>query len=1238
MIWFITKIFLRGLLILALIPLVIALLLTNDGVNRWLFKQVEGFEPRLRLTEVTGDVWSGWTVERLEWTDKTLQIAVEQIDMSWTFRCLSSRRLCIEHIGIASIQIESQPAEEEEQPARTEAIQLPDINLPLGLDLQRLSIGNVSLGTEEPVLSDILLSAAMDDDQLFIREFSGEGPQLHWQVDGEVRTADGWPLMMRAVAELPPVDERPMAADLRLSGTAEDLRVDLRTQGYLDGRLTGRVAPLEPALPLTMQLTTDDFLALSTLPDTLTLHGVSVTAQGNLDSGYAVRGDGKLPGEEGDIALELEALASAVGVSGVDIELHVADAPSRRFELTGEASWDNALEADARAELDNFPWQWLYPLDVGELVLERLRMTASLRESMAFQSDLKASLSGVAGQSVDIEMSASGNPERVEIAPLSVMTSAGSAVGELALELADGIAWTTQLLLEDLEPGVFVAELPGNLNGPISSRGSLVNEQLELVADWELDGSLRERPLRLSGAVTKEAATWDFTDILLIQGNNRISGGGTWGEQIAADLNIDLSALDSLWPGLSGRLVGDVRAAGSLDAPRLSANVRGNGIGFEQLELRQLELAGEVTLSEELPGQLSFTVDRIRNGETQLGNLDLQLQGNRAAHVLDLVLARSIVDVRTRLEGSLSDELWKGSLVRGEIEASGIDWRLAGRAPIEYQLADSRLTLQAHCWTHESARLCFEGAQQLMPDRQLALTLSEFPLTSLEDFLPEDLSWSGSLNADVEFSQRAGEQPTAEARISSLDGMVSVTDMDQTVAFPYSRLELRSLLDPQRARNTVVLESESLGELSVQADVEDPAGEQRLSGQFQLDGFKLDFIRPFLPNVEVVRGELNGRGNLTGSLQAPEIAGSIVLEDGEISGPELPVSFEQLSARADISGQSATVTGDWRSGGAGQGNISGQITWAPELDLSLAITGRALPVTVEPYAKLQVSPDLRITLADNRLQVLGQVAIPEGDITVRELPPQAVRLSPDAVVVGEQLAIEEAPLDIDASVQLVIGDQLRFSGFGLTGRLRGQIHVEETMNANGDLNILDGRYRGYGQRLRLRRAQLLFSGPISQPYLNIEAIREVDTVTAGLRLTGPAESPQSEIFSEPAMAQEQALSYLILGRPLGGDGGDSNVLGQAALALGMAGSGPVAQNIASSLGIKNFQLDTEGSGDSTQVVAAGYITEKLSLRYGVGVFEPANQVGIRYELTRRLYLEALSGFASSLDFFYRIDF
>ena len=56
------------------------------------------------------------------------------------------------------------------------------------------------------------------------------------------------------------------------------------------------------------------------------------------------------------------------------------------------------------------------------------------------------------------------------------------------------------------------------------------------------------------------------------------------------------------------------------------------------------------------------------------------------------------------------------------------------------------------------------------------------------------------------------------------------------------------------------------------------------------------------------------------------------------------------------------------------------------------------------------------------------------------------------------------------------------------------------------------------------------------------------------------------------------------------------------------------------------------------MVASGDITEKLSLRYGVGVFEPANTIALRYKLSKKVYLEAASGIASSLDIFYKRDF
>ena len=135
-------------------------------------------------------------------------------------------------------------------------------------------------------------------------------------------------------------------------------------------------------------------------------------------------------------------------------------------------------------------------------------------------------------------------------------------------------------------------------------------------------------------------------------------------------------------------------------------------------------------------------------------------------------------------------------------------------------------------------------------------------------------------------------------------------------------------------------------------------------------------------------------------------------------------------------------------------------------------------------------------------------------------------------------------MDIDVAVG---EDQLNFSGFGLTAKVQGHVHIGDNLDTRGELWLNDGRYRAYGQKLDVRRARLLFAGPLDQPYLDIEAIRKTDDIVAGIRLSGSAEQPTTQIFSEPAMSQEQALSYLVLGRPLSSTGEDNNMLAQAAL-------------------------------------------------------------------------------------------
>ncbi|HCP22476.1 MAG TPA: translocation/assembly module TamB, partial [Marinobacter hydrocarbonoclasticus] len=311
--------------------------------------------------------------------------------------------------------------------------------------------------------------------------------------------------------------------------------------------------------------------------------------------------------------------------------------------------------------------------------------------------------------------------------------------------------------------------------------------------------------------------------------------------------------------------------------------------------------------------------------------------------------------------------------------------------------------------------------------------------------------------------------------------------------------------------------------------------------------------------------------------------------------------------------------------------------WAQTPQLAVNLKGDRLPVTLEPYARLEVGPDLDIAFKAGELSVSGRVEVPRGDIEIQSVPPSAVSVSEDEVIVGverEEPTIRSMLMD----VTVVVGeDEVSFAAFGVTGDLEGTLRIGNNMDTRGALQLVNGRYEAFGQELDLRRARILFVGALTRPYLDIEAVREVDTVIAGIRLSGPVDAPETEVFSEPSMPQSDALSYVILGRPPRGQG-DEGQMSQAALSLGLTQASKITQGIGNELGIRNLTLEAEGSGEQASVVASGYITDELSLRYGVGIFEPITTVALRYDLGRYFYLEAASGLAASLDIFYTRNF
>ena len=1220
-----------ALLLLLALAALISLPASERG-SRWLLGRVPG----LVVEDFRGRLLGDWRAAAVRWQSGDTRLALESLRVSNRLGCLRQRRLCLDELSAARLQLDLPPAPET---SAGEALSLPDIRLPLGLDIGRLQLDSLVINGVEQ-LRDLVLAARLDGAGLQLSAVDLQRPALRLAVSElSLQPHGDWPLHARARLQLPPVDGRSWQLELALDGSLlQRLQLTAHSQGYLNGELHGWLQPLAAGLPLELHLTAADFQALASLPPSLRFTTLALHASGTLAGGYALSGEGRLAGVEQPLAVSLR---GRVDAGGAQVEgLRLLDAAGERLLLTGRLDWRAAFAADLRLEGGAFAWQQLYPQPGVALQLTQLQAALQYADS-AYRGELDLQLSGPAGP-LRLRSPLQGDRHQLRLPELRLEAGKGRADGDLQLGFAEAFSWQTRLQLSDLDPAYWQRELPGRIGGGLASRGQLHDGRLQLQADWALDGRLRGQPLDLKGQLQGESgggrAQWQLPQLALRLGDNRIDGQGNWNARLQGRFTLALARLDQLWPGLAGQLTGSLGLAGTPAAPEGTLALQGNGLRYGEQRLRELQLDARVDARQSASVQLDAR--GLRSGARDFGQLALKGGGSLQQHSVELKLDGEPLRLDLALAGGLNRQQdWRGDLQRGALGVAGMDWQLQRPASLE-RTAAGRLTLGAHCWRSDEASLCAD-AQRLLPEPQLHLRLRDFDLARLAAALPEDFALVGRLNGELRLDLPASG-PNGEIELDAGTGRLRLRDSagenGQWLDIPYQTLRLSSRLRPQRVDTRLRLSGPSLGALELDTLIDPRPASRPLSGSFRLAGLDLALARPFVSQVERLDGRIDGSGQLSGSLLAPVVNGRVQLRDGHISGGELPLTFEALQVDMDIRGQQAQLNGRWRSGAQGQGSLAGELGWAGAPQLDLQIRGSSLPAVVEPYANLELEPDLQLALRDGQLKLSGRVAVPRGRIKVRELPPQAVKVSADARIVGAPPATAPAAAGLKMDLRLALGeDLLSFAGFGLTGDLKGNLRVRDNLDSRGTLNLENGRYRAYGQRLTLRRARLIFAGPIDQPLLDIEAIRVVDDVTAGLRLSGRADAPVSEVFSEPSMSQEQALSYLILGRAPS-TGGESNMLSQAALALGMAGGAPVAGAIAERLGVKDFQLESAGSGLTSSVVASGYLSEKLSLRYGVGVFDPVNTFALRYELSKKLYLEAASGLASSLDLFYKRDY
>jgi translocation and assembly module TamB len=121
------------------------------------------------------------------------------------------------------------------------------------------------------------------------------------------------------------------------------------------------------------------------------------------------------------------------------------------------------------------------------------------------------------------------------------------------------------------------------------------------------------------------------------------------------------------------------------------------------------------------------------------------------------------------------------------------------------------------------------------------------------------------------------------------------------------------------------------------------------------------------------------------------------------------------------------------------------------------------------------------------------------------------------------------------------------------------------------------------------------------------------------------------------MSEADALSYLLLGRPVtSSDGEETATLQTAAISMGLQQALPVVQRIGESLGFDEFTVQTTDT-DAGALMAGKYLSPKIYIRYSYGLFNRIGGLLLRFMVNDRLSIETRSGDQKSMDLLYTVE-
>nr|MBP6595973.1 hypothetical protein [Arenimonas sp.] len=273
------------------------------------------------------------------------------------------------------------------------------------------------------------------------------------------------------------------------------------------------------------------------------------------------------------------------------------------------------------------------------------------------------------GQTASVVVSGRGNREQILMDLVQADTPTGALDGSGTLRWAPTLALSLQARLDGFDPGFFVPDYPGAVNGELQLLAER-SEQGTWTGDARLDGlggQLRQRALG-----GRAQASWDGSsgtgDAALRIGESRITASGRFGARYDLQASFAPLRLPDVMAGATGRLEGTLAVHGPASALDYRFDLAGQDLDWNGSVAQALQLSGTLP-ARGSAGRFRLQAQGVNAGGVALQALDLRGQGSQAALDFELDANSAQAALATRGRIGRRGVNWEGRIAALELTA-----------------------------------------------------------------------------------------------------------------------------------------------------------------------------------------------------------------------------------------------------------------------------------------------------------------------------------------------------------------------------------------------------------------------------------------------------------------------------------------------------------------------------------------------------------------------------------------